>query len=64
MRKNKLIEGRYPNIYISQDIAKVTNKKIDYIKAKGLDNSYYKDYILEYIKQFGSATRKTLIIKT
>lgn len=60
LRKDSLIEGRYPNIYISSDIAKITNRKKDYIDNKGLDNAYYKDYILTYIKKFGKATREEI----
>ena len=57
LRKDNLIEGRYPNVFISSDIAKITNKKDEYIDNKGLDNSYYKDYILTYIKKFERASR-------
>ena len=57
LRKDNLIEGRYPNIYISSDIAKITNKKDEYIDNKGLDNSYYKDYIITYIEKFEKANR-------
>ena len=60
LRKDNLIEGRYPNIYISSDIAKITNKEKDYIDNKGLDNTYYKDYILTYIEKFGRATREDI----
>ena len=60
LRKDNLIEGRYPNIYISSDIAKITNKEKEYIDNKGLDNAYYKDYILTYIEKFGSATREEI----
>ena len=60
LKKDNLIEGRYPSIYISSDIAKITNKELDYIESKGLDNTYYKDYIYEYIKKFGSATRQQI----
>ncbi len=60
LRKDNLIEGRYPNIYISSDIAKITNKEKDYIDNKGLDNAYYKDYILAYIEKFGKATREEI----
>ncbi len=57
LRRDGLIEGRYPNIYISSDIAKITNKKEEYFDNKGLDNQYYKDYILSYIEKFGIASR-------
>lgn len=60
LKKDNLIEGRYPNIYISSDIAKITNKEKDYIDKKGLDNAYYKDYILTYIEKFGKATREEI----
>lgn len=62
LRKDDLIEGRYPNVYISSDIAKITNKKNEYIDNKGLDNSYYKDYIITYIEKFGHATREDINI--
>ena len=45
LKKDNLIEGKYPNIYISSNIAKLTNKELDYIETKGLNNTYYKDYI-------------------
>lgn len=60
LRKDNLIEGRYPNIYISSNIAKITNKEREYIDNKGLDNTYYKDYILSYIEKFGKATREEI----
>lgn len=50
LKKDDLIEGRYPNIYISSDIAKITNKKVDYIENKGLDNAYYMDYIIDILR--------------
>jgi len=60
LKKDNLVEGRYPNIYISSDIAKITDKKEIYMDNKGLDNIYYKDYIYEYIKKFGSASRQEI----
>ena len=45
---------------ITSDIAKITNKEKDYIDNKGLDNAYYKDYILTYIEKFGKATREEI----
>lgn len=60
LRRENLIEGRYPNIYISSNIAKITNQEKQYIEITGLDNKYYKDYILTYIKKFGKATREEI----
>lgn len=60
LRKLKLIDGRYPNIFVSSGIAEVINMKNDYMENKGLDNKYYMDYILEYINKFGRATREEI----
>ena len=60
LKKNNLIEGRYPNIYISSTIAEITDEKEKYMNNKGIDNKYYMDYIYEYIKTFGSASRKEI----
>lgn len=60
LKKDNLVEGRYPNIYISSSIAKITDSKDKYIDNKGLDNQFYKDYIISYIEKFGSATRQDI----
>lgn len=60
LKKDKLIEGRYPRIYISSNIAKIVDEKINYMNTKGLDNRFYIDYIKEYLNQFESATRKDI----
>ncbi len=61
LKKNKLIEGRYPNIYISSTIAKITDEKDKYIYNTGLENDYYKKIILKYINEYGQASRKEII---
>lgn len=60
LRKEKLIEGRGSNIYVSASVARVTNRQADYIKNKGFDDEYYRNLIREYIKKFNQATRKQL----
>ena len=61
LKKDNLIEGRYPNIFISSDIAKITNKKENYIYNVGLENEFYKGLIISYITQYGQASRSELI---
>ncbi len=56
LRKRKLIEGRYPNIYISAKIAKKTGQQVEYTKHRAFNNQYYKDFILEFLKQHNEAT--------
>ena len=58
LRNAQLIEGRKPNFHISLKVVKVTDKKVDYIKTKGFDDSYCKDLILEFIKKWGEISRK------
>ena len=50
LKKDNLVEGRYPNIYISSNIAKITNDKENYIYNTGLENEFYKNfrYVIEF----------------
>lgn len=57
LKKEKLIEGRYPRIYISSNVAEIVDDKVSYIDRKGLDNKFFIDYIIDYLKQFEKATR-------
>lgn len=60
LRKDKLIEGRYPRVYVSSNIAEIVGEKVEYMQNKGLNNKFYMDYILEYLKTFKYATRKDI----
>lgn len=60
LRKEKLIEGKYPNIYVTAKVAAVTDKKAQYIKNRAFDKDYYKNLILEYLKKYGTASRKDI----
>lgn len=60
LKKDNLIEGRFPRVYISSNIAQIVDKKVDYMENKGLDNTYYKDYIVNYLMQFEKATRQDI----
>lgn len=61
LKKLELIEGRYPNVYISSNIAEITNEKEKYIYNTGLDNEFYKSIIVKYISEYGKASRKEII---
>lgn len=60
LKKKNLIEGRYPSIYIASHIAEVTNAKADYIKNRGFDDAYYKKMIIDFITEYGKATKEDL----
>ena len=57
LKRQRLVEGRYPNLYIAAPVAVITNSKAQYIKNRPFDDSHYKKMILDYIKQFKYATR-------
>ena len=60
LKSKKLIEGRYPNLFVSSRIAAATEEKAKYIRNRGFDRKYYRDMVVEYIKKNGSATRKEI----
>ncbi|MEO5360685.1 MAG: hypothetical protein H7843_09570 [Nitrospirota bacterium] len=56
----RLIEGRYPNVFVSSHLAFIAGQKAAYIKQRGLDDSYYIRLVLAYLKEYGSASRKEI----
>lgn len=60
LKKQKLVEGRYPNLFISAHVAQITDKKAAYTKSKGFDKDYYKDLIVKFISQHGQSSRKEI----
>lgn len=57
LRARRLIEGRYPNLFVSARIAAITGGKAKYIKNRGLDKKYYQKLVVTFIETNGSATR-------
>ena len=60
LKSRQLIEGRKPNYHISAKVASNTNEKEQYIKNRGFKDDHYKKMILDYIKQYGSATKANI----
>ena len=60
MKKQGLVEGRYPNLFVVSEIASLTGNKAAYIKNRPFDKEYYKRLILSFIQEFKSATRKDI----
>lgn len=57
LKAKNLIEGKRPNLHISSSVAKYTNQEDEYIKLRGIDDTYCQSIILEYLAKFKSATR-------
>lgn len=60
LRKKGLVEGRYPNIFVSYKIAGATNAKTSYVKNKGLGDDVYKKVLINALKTMGTATVREL----
>jgi ATP-dependent DNA helicase RecG len=57
LKSKGLVEGRYPNLFLSLRIAATVGGKAEYIKYRGFDKKYYQDMIMAFIKENESATR-------
>ena len=60
LRRDKLVEGRYPNLYVAAHVASATGNRVQYIKNRAFDDAHYKNMILKYLDRYGHATRKDL----
>ena len=60
LRRLKLVEGRAPNVFVASKIAALTGDKAQYIRNRAFDTGHYKQMILDFIGEFGSATRKDI----
>ena len=60
LKQKKLIEGRKPQFYISEQIASLLDEKAEYTLNKGLDTAILQSFILKHINTHGSATRKEI----
>ena len=60
LRKKGLIEGRKPHQYVSKQIAKVTNKQIEYTLKKGFNDEECKEWILKALNDHKVLSRKQI----
>ena len=60
LRKKGLIEGRKPHLYVSRQVAKVTNKQIEYTLKKGFNDAECQEWILKALKDHKALSRKQI----
>ena len=60
LRKKGLIEGRKPHLYVSKQIAKVTNKQIEYTLKKGFNDEECKEWIMKALSDHKVLSRKQI----
>jgi len=57
LRRLKLVEGRAPNVFVASKIAALTGDKAQYIRNRAFDDAHYKKMLLDYLGEYGSASR-------
>ncbi len=60
LRREGLVEGRYPRLYPAGKIAEKTNRVEDYLEAKAYDDAFYMQRVLEFMCAKGRVTRKQI----
>lgn len=60
LRVAKLVEGRITSLFLSASAAKSIDDGASYIKNKGFDDKYYKDLVVEYLRQYTTAKKKDI----
>lgn len=60
LKRKKLVEGRKPNLRVSAVVAAATARKAAYIKTRAFDDQHYANLVMEYLRKFGSASRKDI----
>ncbi len=60
LKSRRLVEGRYPNLFVSSRVAATTEEKAIYIKHHAFHDQHYKDMIIAFIREYGSASRRDI----
>ena len=56
LKKQNLVEGRYPHIYVSYEVANIVGQQTDYVRNKGLSNDVYKQIIISALETMERAS--------
>ncbi len=57
LRKKKLIEGRSPNLYVSESVAAEIDTRADYIRKRSFDRAHFKSLVIAYLETYHEANR-------
>ena len=60
LKARKLVEGRYPNVVVAAKVAAAVGEKAKHIRDRGFEGRYYRDLILELIKEHQPVTREDI----
>ena len=60
LRKKGLIEGRKPHLYVSRQVAKATNKQVEYTLKKGFNDEECQEWILKALNDHKVLSHKQI----
>lgn len=58
LKKQKLVEGRFPNLIVSAAMARATGETARHVRESGFEKQYYLDLILQLVRQHGPVARR------
>jgi len=60
LRSEGLVGGRYPKLYPSVSVSKITERESRHILDQGLEDEYYEKLIIKYLEKYDSASRSDI----
>ena len=61
LKKQGLVEGRYPNIFVSFKVADIVGQKAAHVRNKGLDDDICKQLIIKALESMEEASKQELM---
>lgn len=60
LKSKKMIEGRRPHLFVSEQVAAETDTRAEYIRKRSFDKQHFKDLVISYLKRYHEADRKEI----
>lgn len=60
LKAARLVEGRYPNLIVAGRVAAVAGEKARHIRNRGFDNRYYRDLIVDLVREHQPVSREDI----
>lgn len=60
LKQEKLVEGRYPNLVVSAEVAAASGEKAKHVRDAGFDGQYYRDLIVRLIGKHQPVSREDI----
>lgn len=61
LKRQGLVEGRYPNIFVSFKVADIVGQKAAYIRNRGLEDDICKQVIVKALEAMGEASKREIM---